>query len=378
MKFFHLSDLHLGKRVNEFSMLEDQRYILTEIFLLAGQEQPDAVLIAGDIYDKSVPSVEAVQLLDQFLVDLHTLGIGVFMIAGNHDSAERISFASTLLGGSDVHIAQAYDGTMTPIVLNDEHGPLNLWMLPYLKPSTVRPHFPEREIAGYTDALTAALENAAADAAQRNILIAHQFVTGAITSESEELYIGGSENIDASLFDDFDYVALGHIHRPQCVGRETLRYCGTPLKYSFSEMNHQKSVTVVEMGGKGDVSVSEIPLDPLRDMREVRGTYAEVSAWQNYIETDTDDYIHVVLTDEQEEPDAMMKLRSIYPNLLKLDYDNQRTRTTAFVEGAVGLDKKVPVDFFSELYEIQNGQPMSDSQREYVLRTFAEIQEANQ
>jgi len=377
MKFFHISDLHLGKRVNEFPMLEDQRHILAEIARLAEEERPDAVLIAGDVYDRSVPGVEAVQLLDQFLVRLRGLGIAVFLIAGNHDSAERVAFASTLLVQSNVHISQAYTGALAPVTLQDKHGPLHIWLLPYLKPATVRPHFEGREISSYSDALAAALGAAQVDPSARNILVAHQFVTGADPSKSEELYVGGSENVDASLFAAFDYVALGHIHRPQMIERETLRYSGTPLKYSFSEVNHRKSITVVEMGGKGDIAISERPLTPLRDMRELRGTYAELANRQNYINTNTDDYIHVILTDEEDEPNAMMKLRSIYPNLMRLEYDNKRTRTISFVESAVGLDKKQPMEFFGELYEAQNGQPMGEQQAEYARRVFEELEEAN-
>ena len=377
MKFFHLSDLHLGKRVNECSMLEDQRHILAEIVRLAEEERPDAVLIAGDVYDRSVPCVEAVQLLDQFLVQLSGLGLAVFVIAGNHDSVERMAFASALLAKSNVHISPMYAGTLAPITLHDAHGPLHIWLLPYLKPATVRPYFEGKEIASYSDALAAALEPAEIDTSARNILVAHQFVTGAVTSESEELYVGGSENVDASLFAAFDYVALGHIHRPQMIERETLRYCGTPLKYSFSEVNHRKSVTVVDFGGKGDIAVTERPLTPLHDMRELRGTYAELTSRLHYTGTNTEDYIHITLTDEEDEPNAMMKLRSIYPNLMRLDYDNKRTRSSVFVESAAGLEKKTPMEFFGELYEAQNGQPMSEQQAEYARRVFAEIQEAS-
>lgn len=377
MKFFHLSDLHLGKRVNEFSMLEDQRYILMEIVRLAKESKPDAVLIAGDVYDKSIPSVEAVQLLDRFLVWLNELGISIYLISGNHDSVERVAFAASLLQNSNVHISQVYDGQLTPLLVPDAFGQVNIWMLPYLKPSYVRPHFRDIEIVTYSDTISAALSNIEIDTTSRNILISHQFVTGAIQSDSEELSVGGSENIDAALFDTFDYVALGHIHRPQHVDRETLRYCGTPLKYSFSEANHTKSITVVDMGGKGDIKITEIPLTPSREMREIRGSYAEVTALKNYLETNTDDYVHIVLTDEEDEPDAVMKLRSIYPNLMRLDYDNKRTQTSFKLDGAASLDKKSPVEMLGELYELQNGQPMNQTQEEYARDLFTEIWEAN-
>lgn len=375
MKFFHLSDLHLGKRANEFSMLEDQWDILQKIVLFAKEHKPDAVLIAGDVFDKSMPIVEAVQLLDRFLVWLNELGIAVFIVSGNHDNAERVAFGAELLKNSSVHIVQSYNGKIAPITLSDGYGDISIWMLPYLKPSLVRRHFPDRDIITYSDAISAALSNANLDTSARNILIAHQFVTGAVTSESEEISVGGSENVDGSVFDRFDYVALGHIHRPQQIGRETLRYSGTPLKYSFSEASHTKSVTVVDMGGKGEITITELPLVPLRDMREVRGTYNEIMSRNSYRGTNTEDYIHIVLTDEHDEPDAMAKLRNVYPNLMRLDYDNRRTQAVSSLETVASTEKKTPTQLFSELFEIQNGQPMSEDQLKYVTNLFNEIWE---
>jgi len=377
MKFFHLSDLHLGKRVNEFSMLDDQRHILMEIVRHAKAEKPYAVLISGDIYDKSVPSIEAVQLLDRFLVWLNEMDIAIFMIAGNHDSVERVAFASSLLQKSNVHISQIYNGTMTPISLRDDFGEINVWLLPYLKPSSVRHYFHDNDIVTYSDALAVAIGSTNIDTASRNIILAHQFITGAITSESEELSVGGSENVDASLFDPFDYVALGHMHRPQHIGKETIRYCGTPLKYSFSEINHSKSITVLEMNEKGNVQISEIPLVPSRELREVRGSYAEITERKHYFGTNTDDYVHVILTDEEGEPEALMKLRTIYPNLMRLDYDNKRTQTSISIDGASSLDEKSPVELFGELYELQNGQPLNSTQEKYVFDLFNDIWEVN-
>ena len=375
MKFFHLSDLHLGKRVNEFSMLEDQWHILQKIVVFAKEHKPDAVLIAGDVYDKSMPIVEAVQLLDRFLVWLNELGITVFIVSGNHDNAERVAFGAELLKNSSVHIVQSYNGKIAPVTLSDGYGDINIWMLPYLKPSLVRRHFPDKDVVTYSDAISAALSNANLDASTRNVLIAHQFVTGAITSDSEEIYVGGSENVDSSIFDGFDYVALGHIHRPQQIGRETLRYSGTPLKYSFSEASHTKSVTVVDMDGKGEITISELPLAPLRDMREVRGTYNEIMNRNSYRGTNTEDYIHIVLTDEQDEPDAISKLRNVYPNLMRLEYDNRRTQTASSLETVASTEKKTPSQLFGELFEMQNGQPMSEDQSKYVTNLFNEIWE---
>ena len=375
MKFFHLSDLHLGKRVNEFSMLEDQWDILQKIVVFAKEHKPDAVLIAGDVYDKSLPIVEAVQLLDRFLVWLNELGITVFIVSGNHDNAERVAFGAELLKNSSVHIVQSYNGKIAPVTLSDGYGDINIWMLPYLKPSLIRRHFPDRDVNTYSDAISAALSNANLDISARNVLIAHQFVTGAITSESEEISVGGSENVDGSVFDGFDYVALGHIHRPQQICRETLRYCGTPLKYSFSEASHTKSVTVVDMDGKGEIKITELPLAPLRDMREVRGTYNEIMNRNSYRGTNTDDYIHIVLTDEQDEPDAISKLRNVYPNLMRLEYDNKRTQAASSFETVASTEKKTPSQLFGELFEMQNGQPMSEDQSKYVTNLFNEIWE---
>ena len=375
MKFFHLSDLHLGKRVNEFSMLEDQWDILQKIVVFAKEHKPDAVLIAGDVYDKSMPIVEAVQLLDRFLVWLNELGITVFIVSGNHDNAERVAFGAELLKNSSVHIVQSYNGKIAPVTLSDGYGDINIWMLPYLKPSLIRRHFPDRDVNTYSDAISAALSNANLDISARNVLIAHQFVTGAITSESEEISVGGSENVDGSVFDGFDYVALGHIHRPQQICRETLRYCGTPLKYSFSEASHTKSVTVVDMDSKGEIKITELPLAPLRDMREVRGTYNEIMNRNSYRGTNTDDYIHIVLTDEQDEPDAISKLRNVYPNLMRLEYDNKRTQAASSFETVASTEKKTPSQLFGELFEMQNGQPMSEDQSKYVTNLFNEIWE---
>ncbi|MCL2509108.1 MAG: exonuclease SbcCD subunit D [Oscillospiraceae bacterium] len=378
MKFFHISDLHLGKRVNEFSMIDNQSDILGKIAALAKENRPGAILIAGDVYDKSMPTVEAVQLLDRFLVWLNELDIAVFMISGNHDSVERVAFGADLLKRSNVHIARSYDGRMEPITLSDEFGGIHIWMMPYLKPPLVRNFFPEITVDTYSAAVSAALSNIELDAASRNILIVHQFVTGAEISEgSEEISVGGSENVDGSLFDAFDYVALGHIHRPQHIGRETMRYCGTPLKYSFSEINQRKSVTVVEMGGKGDIKISELPLIPCREMREVRGTYDELMDRGFYRGIDTEkDYIHIVLTDEHDEPDALAKLRNVYKNIISFRYDNKRTQAGAAFEITSDLDKKSPPELFGELFAAQNGQPMNGRQEEYVRDLFAAIWEA--
>lgn len=378
MKLIHLSDLHLGKRVNEFSMLEDQQYILTEILQIIDREKPDGVMIAGDIYDKSVPSAEAVALLDDFLVRLAKRDLQVFLISGNHDSPERMAFGGRLMAQSGVHLAPVYDGKVSPIILTDEYGPVNLYLLPFLKPAHVRRCFPEREILTYTDALAAAIDAMGVDTAQRNVLVTHQFVTGAARCDSEEISVGGTDNVDVSVFEPFDYVALGHIHGPQQVGRETVRYCGTPLKYSFSEAKHQKSVTVVELGEKGAVSVRTVSLTPMRDLAELRGTYEELTFRGFYDGTSYPrDYVHITLTDEEDIPDAVSKLRIIYPNLMKLDYDNKRTRAGIVLEGAEDQQRS-PLELLEEFYEKQNGQPMGEEQCAFAKSLMERIWEEDE
>ena len=362
MKLIHLSDLHLGKRVNEFSMLEDQAFILQEILRIIDEEQPQAVVLAGDIYDKSVPSGEAVQLFDGFLWELSSRKLQVFVISGNHDSPERLSFGGRLMEGSGIHLSPVYSGKVEPVVLEDAYGPVNVYLLPFLKPAHVRRYFPEEESGTYTEALGKAVEALEIHKEQRNVLVTHQFVTGASRSDSEEISVGGSDNVDASVFDDFDYVALGHIHGPQNIGSPRIRYCGTPLKYSFSEVGQQKSVTVAELKEKGALEVTARPLTPLRDLREIRGSYLEVTAKSFYEGRNREDYLHITLTDEEDVPDGAAKLRVIYPNLMRLDYDNARTRSRNLPEGAEEPAAKPPLELFEEFYERQNNQPMTEEQ----------------
>ena len=375
MKFLHLSDLHLGKRVNEVSMLDDQDYILHQILEITDAEHPDAVVIAGDIYDKSVPSGEAVTLFDWFLVALAKRRVPVLLISGNHDSPERLSFGSRLLDASGIHISPVYNGEVRPITLQDERGPVHFWLLPFLKPAHVKRFFPDEPIESYTDACRAAITQMNVDFSARNVLVTHQFVTGASTCESEELSVGGTDNVDASVFEGFDYVALGHIHGPQNIGSSRIRYCGTPLKYSFSEASHNKSVTIVSLGAKGDLELQLCPLYPKHDLREIRGSFASVTDREFYANTDTDDYLHIILTDEEDVPEAVGKLRRIYPNLMKLSYDNTRTRADHVIDAAANVQQKTPLQLFEELYELQNNQPMSEEQRAFTQDLLEQLRE---
>ena len=373
MKFAHIGDLHIGKRVHDFSMLEDQRYILDQMMKIFTEQKVDGVLIAGDVYDKTVPSAEAVQVFDEFITGLAKAEIPVYMISGNHDSAERLSFGAKLFESSDIYISQVYDGEMKRIVLKDQYGPISVYLLPFLKPAAVRHALQRDDINTYEEGVMAALQECEIDTSQRNVLVAHQFVTGAARCESEEVSVGGLDQIEAGVFNIFDYVALGHIHSPQYISRETLRYCGTPLKYSFSEAEQEKSVVVMEIKEKGDICIEKVPLKPLRDLRKIRGTYMELMAKDFYEGTETDDYLQITLTDEEDVPDGMAKLRTVYPNLMQLVYDNSRTRQSRQVEVTEHVEQKSEIELFEEFYEIQNNQPMNEEQQNFVKKLLEEL-----
>ncbi len=442
MKLLHISDLHIGKRVNEFSMIEDQKYILRQILTIADQQQADGVMIAGDIYDKPVPSAEAVQVFDWFLTELADRGKKVYAVSGNHDSAERIAFGAQLMRGRGVYVSPVYRGETAKYTLTDAYGEMNIYLLPFIKPAVVRhalegltdtdADYTQEEVLSdaaetekaskvlsescyeteksskvslescyetekllkvlsescyetekpskvspesYHDAVEIAIERMNVDTSKRNILIAHQFVTGAGRCDSEEVSVGGLDNVESEVFDAFDYVALGHIHSPQFIKRETLRYCGTPLKYSFSEADQEKSVTVVEFAEKGNIQLSTVPLVPLRDMRRIRGTYLEVTARTFYQEFNKEDYVQVTLTDEEDIPDGLQKLRIIYPNLMRLEYDNSRTKQSHMIERAEDIEQKSEQELFAEFYELQNNQPMNTEQAAFVAQLIAACKE---
>lgn len=382
MKFIHISDLHLGKRLYEFSMLEDQEHILNQIIEIIDSEKPNGVLIAGDVYDKQNPPAEAVQLLDDFLVKLAQRKLEVFVISGNHDSPERIAFGSRIMNAGGIHMSPVYNGEITPFTMTDEHGNVNVYMLPFVKPANVRCFCDEdvrENIKTETDAIKAAISKMAINPAERNIIVSHQAIKGAVRSDSEEVVIGNLREIDASAFDPFDYVALGHLHTPQNCGSEKIRYCGTPLKYSLSELKGKKSVTVVELLEKGNVQYKTVELTPLRELVELRGTYEELTKKSFYDNTTwQEDYTHIILTDEDDIPDAIGKLRVIYRHLMKLDYDNKRTQSDSEIIGASMIEKKTPLELFEELYELQNNQPMSDEQVEFMKKLIEETVEEMQ
>ena len=382
MKFLHLADLHLGKTLGDFDLKDDQRYILQQILEIAETKQVDAVLIAGDVFDKTVPSEGAVQILDEFIRELVERHLQVYMISGNHDSPERVSYGGRLMKKSGIYVAPVYEGKTEKVEFTDAYGKVCIHLLPFVKPAVVRHAFEEGEfekeaeaVCDYQSAVKMTVSHMAVDTDVRNVLIAHQFVTGAMRCESEEVSVGGLDNVDASVFDGFDYVALGHIHSPQAVGRDQVRYCGTPLKYSFSEAGQEKSITVVELKEKGNVEISAVPLHPLRDMRKIRGSYMEVTAKSFYENGNCEDYLHVTLTDEEDILDGLQKLRVIYPNIMQLEYDNRRTRENPELTAAQAVEQKSEMELFMEFYELQNNQPMSQIQEEFVRNIIREVKE---
>lgn len=366
MRFLHLADLHLGKRVNEFSMIEDQKYVLKQILNIIDQHQVQSVLMAGDIYDKSVPSAEAVLLLNDFLTELSKKGIKTFVISGNHDSAERIGFGSDIMSMAGIYMAKPYGGEIEKITLEDKYGEINIHMLPFIKPAIVKHIYKDEEIITYDNAMAVVMEHTDIDVSKRNILIAHQYVSGADRCESENVSIGGIDEVSGEHFKDFDYVALGHLHGPQHVYSENIRYAGTLLKYSFSEVSHHKNALIVDVKEKGDISYERIDIKPLHDMQEIKGSYDELTAKSFYEEMDTEDYFHVTLTDEEDKVNALELLRTIYPNIMKLDYDNKRTRKNREVMLTERVEEKSPQELFEEFYEMRNNIPMTDAQREII------------
>lgn len=375
----HLADLHLGKRVNGFSMMEDQEYILNRILEIMEEEQPDGLLIAGDVYDKTIPPAEAVRLMDDFLTAVAAKHVPVFLISGNHDSAERVAFGHQLMQGSGIWISPVYDGTIRHHTLEDRWGEVNIYLIPFLRPSVVRSFFPDVEIEDYTDALRTIIEDLQVDTSRRNVVLAHQFVTaaGALpeTCDSEQLSVGGLDRVDGSVFSPFDYTALGHLHGPQRVGSETIRYAGSPLKYSFSELHQKKSVTVVELREKGETEIRQIPLQPRREMIELRGTFEEILEEARKKGVPQTDYYHMILTDETDVVDALSRLREYYPNIMLLDYDNRRTRSQKEVEQLDRVEERTPGELFAALYEQQNGQEMDSDRKEYLDGLIREIWE---
>ena len=375
MRFLHLADLHIGKRVNGFSMIEDQKFVFEQVYNVIENEKIDGIIMAGDIYDKPVPAAEAVKLFDEMLTRLVSINLPIFVISGNHDSAERIGFGSDILSAAKVYMSRVYNGNLQKIELEDDYGKINVYLLPFIKPATVKNIYKEAEIKDYDDALEYVLSQEKIDETKRNVIVSHQFVTGAMRSESEEVSVGGLDNVSVENYEAFDYVALGHIHRAQQMGRESARYAGTLLKYSFSEEKHNKSMTIVDLKEKGNIEIKEIPVKPLHDLKTIKGKFSKITSEEFYKELKKEDYYRAVLTDEDDILNAIGKLKSIYPNLMSMEYDNTRTRSYSVVDNVETGEAKSPLDYFEEFFEKQNGRKMSEKQRNYLLEILGEARE---
>ncbi|MDF2541363.1 MAG: nuclease SbcCD, subunit [Herbinix sp.] len=358
-------------------MIEDQEHILKQIVNIIDEHKPDGIMIAGDVYDKSIPTEEGVNLFDQFLTDLYLKNIAIFIVSGNHDSSERINYGGRIMGKNRIYIAGTFGGSLEKVTLTDEYGEVHISMLPFVKPAHGARYFPGVET--YQDTVAAIIQAASINSNQRNVLIAHQFITGGDKlperCDSEYISVGGMDNIDASVFEPFDYVALGHLHGAQGIGRETVRYAGSPLKYSFSECNHVKCVTMVELGRKGDVQYSKIPLTPVRDMRQIKGPIEALTDSKYYNQANTMDYIHATLTDEEELYDAIGRLRSIYPNIMRLDFANSKSAWNENTKlAAQEVERKTPLELFEEFYINQNNVPISQKQKGIISKLFEEME----
>lgn len=367
MRFLHVSDLHIGKKLSQLSLAEDQQYILDQIVELA--KRADCVLIAGDVFNRAQPSQESLSMAGRFFENLAQTHVPVAVIAGNHDSAELIGYCANVLRLGGIHAAGTYEGALEKITLSDEFGEVDVWMMPFLRPANVRPHHPEAEIDGYPAAIRCVLENAPIDKTRRNVLVAHQYVAGAALCDSEELIVGGVDQIPASLFEGFDYVALGHLHTPQQVGANYVRYSGSPLAYSLSEVRGEggKCALMVEMDARGDVQVEKCELKPLRALRAVQGEFREIIAMPY-----SEDYVAVTLTDTVPPMDAMGALRITFPNILSLQW--------AGVVGEVeeipveNVENVAPAEHFAQFYRQQNGgRELTEAHRQVVQALFEEI-----
>lgn len=369
MKFIHISDLHIGRKLNEISLLDDQIHILNQILNHLDTLSVDAVLISGDVYDKSIPPAEAVGVLDAFLTSVSERNIPVFIISGNHDSQKRLGFGKTLLRKSNIFIASDISDTLQKHTLSDEFGEVDIYLLPFVRPEEVKAKFNCEDISTTQEAITPIIRNTLVSDTRRNVLLAHQFVIGGTTPpetcRSETIYAGGTDHVDVSVFDAFDYVALGHLHRAQRIGRETVRYCGSPLKYSFSEATHKKSMTLVEIKEKGNITIRLIPLQPIRDLREIKGPIQSLIQAGREDTENCEDYISAILTDEDELMEPFSRLKSVYPNLLQLSVENSATKARFETDLIAATESDIsPEHLFMRFFEQQYGRkPTSDEER---------------
>lgn len=371
MRFLHTADLHLGKQMNDLSLIDDQQFILDQIVQIAAEERVDAVLVAGDVYQRTSPQAEAMALFDGFVSRLAQNGQKVFVISGNHDSALRISYFSSLVKGSGVYVTETFQGKLQHVTLKDRDGDITVWMLPFLRPAQAKRAFPEEKIAACQDAVQAVLRNADIDYSKRNVLLCHQFILGCEVCESEEMNIGTLDHIDGAVFDGFDYVALGHIHRPQRVLRDTLRYAGSPLKYSFSEVSHKKSVTIVDMQEKGEVLVRTVPLHPLHDVRLIEGSLDDIKNMPY-----SEDYVWITIHDELPPPDAKVTLSVNFPNMMKFSVVNSKTKLDLDIKATEAMENKSVAELFADFYCLQNnGQRPGAMHMQVINKVIRELEE---
>jgi exonuclease SbcD len=375
MKLMLLADLHLGKKVNEFSLIEDQAFILDQIIESMDRHRPDGVVIAGDVYDKSAPSAEAVRLLDNFICRIAQRDIRLFMISGNHDSADRLSFGSRIFSSNHIFIAESFRQPIEPITWQVGEVTADIYLLPFTKPVQVRSVWPESDVSGYDEAIAQIVSQINLNSDRFNLLVAHQFITGAKTFDSDDILIGGIDQVRADHFTNFDLVVLGHLHGPQTVGRESIRYPGSPLKYSFSEAGHVKSVPLITISSDHTIETELLPLQPLRDLRVVRGPFEMITQPEIFQVGNQQDYVQITLTDEFEIPDVMAKCRAIYPNLMKLNYDNQRTKAGQAFQTSQEVHHKSPLELFQDFYHQQNNRSLTDEQTDYVMDLLQTIGE---
>ena len=383
MRFFHISDLHIGKQLHRYSMRSEQEDILNKIVCAVKKEQPDAIAIAGDIYDKSVPSAEAVALFDHFLTVMKEQApqVPLLIIAGNHDSAERLDYARELLTKNQVYISGMPPRTegeyLKKVTLQDAYGAVNFYLMPFIKPFFVRSLLKESDTLTYDEAVRGVLAREQIDRTERNVILSHQFyVAGGSrpkTSESEIAVAGGIDEVDVSVLAPFDYAALGHIHRPQKIGKEQYRYCGTPLKYSVSEEHQAKSITCVELKEKGtEPVITQIGLEPLRELRSLRGTLSEVLSLAT--EENKDDFLSITLTDEIDPYQPKERLMEVYSHILEVRVDNARTRRI-LSEEVEELKLEDPVEVFAQFFENMQARPMSEAERRVMIEIFAKAAE---
>lgn len=375
MKFLHLGDLHLGKSLGDFDLIEDQKYILNQILEIISREYVDAVLIAGDVYDKSIPSESATNLLNYFLNRLAKQNIQTYMISGNHDSDDRLNYGSYLFESSKIYISSIYNGTLYKQTINEDACKINIYLLPFVKASQVKHFFPDAKIESYNDAVKVILDNADIDENECNLLVSHQFVTG----KGCDPALGGSEStgtqsvglvekIGYDCFDAFDYVALGHIHSPQRIGRDEIRYSGSPLKYSLSEVNNEKSVPIITINGKNNIDIKLVPLKPMRDLRHIKGKMEDLLNKSNILSPD--DFIYATLTDEEIINDAMGIFQQIYPNTVKIDYDNSHTREIEHLDISKIAQNKSFSELINDFYKLIYDCEISDEEMD-IMRMAA-------